>query len=555
MFGAVPRSLMDGVVDLAPAFLPVALFFATFASEDLACIWAGLLVARGDASFLEATAACGAGIFVGDLGLYLLGRLAARGLVRWAWVRNRLPSADRSATGWRQRFERHGAKYLFASRFLPGSRLPLYLAAGAIQWPLRPFALVLAVAAVIWTPLLVGAAAIPGFAVQDALADYGRYAWVAVPIVFVVGFLFARIVPLAFTWRGRRLLLGKWRRLVAWEYWPTWLVYPPVVLTLIVEALRHRSLLTFTACNPGIPHGGLALESKGDILDQMLQGRDLDVAVARYVRLAVKHPLDERLAEVERMLADGPVVLKPDQGERGQGVAVIRELDHARRWLLACPYDAILQEYVGGVEYGIVWRRLTDGRGEIRSIARKVPPVLLGDGVRTLEQLVLTDARALPMARFHLARLEARLDEIPAAGTRVVLGELGTHCRGATFVDARELRTASLERSLDTFMAAAKGLHFGRFDLRAPSDREFQEGRGLRILELNGVTGEPAHVYNPGYPYWRGVADLCSHWRAACATGVSNMAHGHEASTVRSMWKLIVDVRRRAAFEAPSARP
>ena len=112
-----------------------------------------------------------------------------------------------------------------------------------------------------------------------------------------------------------------------------------------------------------------------------------------------------------------------------------------------------------------------------------------------------------------------------------------------------------LERSLDTFMAAAKGLHFGRFDLRAPSDREFQEGRGLRILELNGVTGEPAHVYNPGYPYWRGVADLCSHWRAACATGVSNMAHGHEASTVRSMWKLIVDVRRRAAFEAPSARP
>ncbi|MEQ1632229.1 MAG: VTT domain-containing protein [Planctomycetota bacterium] len=551
----MPSWSVAELVALGPTFLPVALFVATFASEDLACITAGLLVARGDVSFEVAVLACGGGIFVGDLLLYVLGRLAARGLCRWSWVKERLPLAADTTGIWQERFQQHGTKYLFASRFLPGSRLPLYLAAGAIGWPIRRFAVVLFVAAAIWTPLLVSASSIPGLAIEDALADYGRRAWIAVPVVLVVGLVVARVLPLVFTWRGRRLLAAKLRRLVAWEYWPTWLVYLPVLLMLLVLAVRRRTLAAFTACNRGIPHGGLALESKGDILDQMPSGRELPVAVAPYVRLRRERSLDDRCAEVARMLASGPVVLKPDQGERGAGVAVVRDLDHARRWLLACPYDAIAQEYVGGLEFGIVWRRLANGRGEIRSIARKVPPRLVGDGVRTVEQLVLTDTRALPMARFHLANQAARLDDVPAPGATVVLGELGTHCRGATFVDARHLRTTALELALDHFMAAARGLDFGRFDLRAPSDEALQAGVSLRILELNGVTGEPAHVYHPGYPYWRGIKDLCAHWRAACATGASNMAAGHRPSSARALLRLLREVHGRRAFEAPRAEP
>jgi membrane protein DedA with SNARE-associated domain len=536
-------------------WLPLGLFFATFASEDLACITAGLLVARGELSFVPATIACGAGIFVGDLGLYLLGRLAARGLCRWPWVQRRLPAADGALAGWRRRFTRHGAIYLFASRFLPGSRLPLYLAAGAIGWPLRRFAAVLAIAAAVWTPLLVGATALPGAALQQTFAAHTNAAWLVVPLVLVVGYLLARIVPLLFSWRGRRLLLAKWRRLSAWEYWPAWLVYPPVVAVLLYEAVRRRTPFAFTACNPGIPHGGLALESKGDILDRMASGRELPVAVAPYLRLRSTQPLEERLRAVADLLAagNGKMVLKPDQGERGAGVAIVRDLAHAERWLRACPGDAIAQEYVDGVEFGVVWRRRADGGGEIRSIAHKVPPRLRGDGVHTLEQLVLRDRRALPMAHLHLANFALRLDEIPPAGTDIALGELGTHCRGATFVDARPLHTPALEQALGQFMAPAAGLDFGRFDLRAPSIEAFQQGRGIRILELNGVTGEPAHIYHPGYPWWRGIRDLCAHWRAACATGAGNIARGHRPSTARQLLALVAAVRRRPAFEAPPA--
>ena len=37
------------------------------------------------------------------------------------------------------------------------------------------------------------------------------------------------VIPL-FTFRGRRMLVGRFRRIRAWEFWPLWLFCAPVVL-------------------------------------------------------------------------------------------------------------------------------------------------------------------------------------------------------------------------------------------------------------------------------------------------------------------------------------
>jgi membrane protein DedA with SNARE-associated domain len=534
-------------------WLPWALFLGTFASEDLTCMAAGALVTEGRLGFWTASAACALGIFVSDLGLYALGRAFAFGTLRSAWLRERLPPLGGGRL--EGAFRDHGAKLLFTSRFLPGTRLPLYLAAGAVRYPACRFGAVLAAAAVIWTPAIVGAAAGAGAATSTLLRDYARVAWLALPIALVCGWLVARVMPLLFTWRGRRHLRARLTRLLRWEYWPRTPVYAPVAIVLLVEALRRRTWFAFTACNPGIPLGGLALESKGEILDQLAAGRSRGIGVAPYERLRRESPLAVRLGVVERWLERGPVVLKPDSGERGQGVAVVRDLEHARRWLESCPFDGIVQRWIGGEEYGVVWRRLPGGGSEIRSIARKVPPALIGDGVHSLHDLILADARTAPMAGFHLARQSARLDVVPGAGERVALGELGTHCRGATFLDARGLRTAALVDAFDEWLRDTGGLDFGRFDVRAPSDDAFSRGESIAVLEFNGVTGEPAHVYQPGYAWVRGLVDLCSHWRAACATGATNIMRGHRPASLRAVLRLLLDLRRRARFEAPAAAP
>src|SRR5262245_58554968 len=101
----------------------LTIFAGTFVSEDLACIAAGLLVARGELSRLEAVVACAAGIWVGDVGLWLVGRTAGPRVLAWPRVRGRLPEqAPRRFAAW---FDAHASRAIVAGRFAPGTRLPL----------------------------------------------------------------------------------------------------------------------------------------------------------------------------------------------------------------------------------------------------------------------------------------------------------------------------------------------------------------------------------------------------------------------------------------------
>ena len=535
-------------VGVVGVWLPGSLFFGTFLTEDLSCVAAGIFTADGHIDYVTATVACTLGIWLGDIGLYLIGWLTTRGLLRWGWARRRMQGMSQSS--WRRAFEQHGAKILFTSRFLPGTRVPSYLAAGAIAWPLWRFAAVLGLAVVIWTPLLVGAAAISGKVVLDWLAAWGAYAWVAVPVALVVAWCLLSVLTKLFSWRGRRLLVGRWRRITRWEYWPPVLVFPPVVIDQLCAALVHRTPLVFSACNRGIPFGGLFGESKGDILDLFPEAPRDGVFVADYERLRRSTPIEARVAIVRKFLPAGRCVLKPDQGERGAGVVVIDSEGAAEEWLRSCPYDAIVQAFVAGDEFGIAWSRNPEtGSGEIHSIARKVLPSLTGDGVSMVEDLILRGDRTVAMAPLHLRAQASRLAAIPALGERVSLGDLGTHARGATFYDARDLATPSLEAAFERFLADVPGVDFGRFDVRSPSPEALRAGRCIAVLEFNGVTGEAAHVYQPGYPWHRGVVDMIRHLRRATRIGVHNRKNGHAPATLGQLWGVVRDAFRRPKFD------
>ncbi len=101
--------------------LMILIATATLVNEDLACIGAGLMAARGTLTVLTAFGAAFAGIVIGDVLLYALGRGLGSGVVRRAPFRwfIREESLNRGAV-W---FEKRGFRVIFASRFLPGMRL------------------------------------------------------------------------------------------------------------------------------------------------------------------------------------------------------------------------------------------------------------------------------------------------------------------------------------------------------------------------------------------------------------------------------------------------
>src|SRR5512145_769826 len=112
-------------------FTLLALVLGTLVSEDLTAITAGLLVRDGELDFAAAAAACAAGIYLGDLGLWLAGRLFGSRVLDGPRVRALLPAGGSVRfAAW---FDRRAALTILGSRFTPGTRLPLYLAAGACR--------------------------------------------------------------------------------------------------------------------------------------------------------------------------------------------------------------------------------------------------------------------------------------------------------------------------------------------------------------------------------------------------------------------------------------
>lgn len=135
---------------------------ATLVSEDLACITAGLLVQRGVLSAPVAILSCALGIFVGDLGLWALGRFAGAGLPRWSTV-SRISSRvhARVVSSVAARVRAGAGPLILASRFTPGTRLPLYVASGLLGVSFGSFAGWSFLAVALWTPpLVLGSASI-----------------------------------------------------------------------------------------------------------------------------------------------------------------------------------------------------------------------------------------------------------------------------------------------------------------------------------------------------------------------------------------------------------
>ncbi|MBM3774139.1 MAG: hypothetical protein FJW37_03160 [Acidobacteria bacterium] len=540
---------------------------ATLVSEDLACIAAGLLIAQGKIGFLPGVLACLAGIFIGDLLLFLSGRLARRfGVLKKLVAQEKLERAS----AW---LARRGAVVVLLSRFTPGLRLPTYFAAGLLRTATVWFALYLLLACSIWTPLLVGSTAVFGEqALRSSLDRGGLWArqGVALAGAAVAAALLARQLPgLLLSLRGRRmlhterltvqwshagcgsrqrrkkrpwLLIGFARRKVEWEFWPPWLAYLPLAPYLLFLAAKHRSLTLFTAANPGIRSGGFVGESKSEILDHL---RGVEGAVAEYG--VIRAGGESRLEQARRLLAkhgfDFPIVLKPDVGERGRGVAVILSEAEMERYLEKTNADTIIQRHVAGVEFGVFYHRYPgQPAGTISSITEKRFPEVMGDGSSTLEELILADARAACMAAAYRSASRRPLASVPARGERVRLVEIGSHCRGAIFLDAGHLKTPALEAAVDRMAQAHPAFYFGRFDVRAASVEAFQSG-SFQVIELNGVSGEAAHVYDPAVSLREAYRVLYRHWRIAFEIGSRNRARGAAPMRLGELVKLCWSIR------------
>ena len=242
----------------------------------------------------------------------------------------------------------------------------------------------------------------------------------------------------------------------------------------------------------------------------------------------------------QSLASEFPVILKPDVGQRGVGVKLIRSTDQAVTYLERTAAPLVLQRYAAGpLEAGLFYYRFPDeARGRIFAVTEKIFPTVTGDGKSTLAELIWSDGRARYVADKYLERFGGRRDEVLARGETLKLVEAGNHAQGCIFRDGARLRTPELEARLDEISQKVPGFFIGRYDVRFASEEDLKAGKGFQIIELNGAwpprpRASMMRAIRSSTPTARcfGSGSLCSPSAAA------NRARGSEPTRLLLVWR------------------
>lgn len=326
-----------------------------------------------------------------------------------------------------------------------------------------------------------------------------------------------------------------WTKWTVWEFLPWWLANVPVYGIYGWFALRARHAFFFSNVNPAIPLGGAVGESKISILNLVPEA-----IKPKLVFTSGEEPFE---AVLQRMAAAGmefPVVAKPDVGERGFLVQKFAEPEGLRRHLARFQAPFIIQEFIAlPVEMTVLFHRYPDsGRFGITSVCVKEFLSVEGNGSSTVRELMA----ASPRAAFQLARFEreapALLDRVPEHGERLLLEPIGNHARGTKFVNGNHLISRELEETFERICREIDGVLYGRFDLKCASVDALHRGEFL-VMELNGVFGEPAHVYDPTHGMWRAYRDFYRHWRILYALHRAQKRLGVHPTPFDEAWQFV----------------
>ena len=181
-YGPTPYFLIFGILLACGLGLPIP--------EDITLLVAGLLSYYGLTQVGLMVLVAFLGVVTGDSVIYFLGAHYGRKLTK-KWFFHKLLPEDRLDSVRRQ-FNKKGNRLVFAARFMPGLRAPIFFSAGTLHLPYRVFLFYDGAAALISVPLVICAVYYFGDNLNQVVryvqrVEHGVVVVVAVVLLAIVG--------------------------------------------------------------------------------------------------------------------------------------------------------------------------------------------------------------------------------------------------------------------------------------------------------------------------------------------------------------------------------
>jgi len=298
-------------------------------------------------------------------------------------------------------------------------------------------------------------------------------------------------------------------KLLHWEYWPFNAVYGPIYIFWVLLCIRTRSFFFFNAANPSIKNGGFVLESKMDIY-RLMPKQYYPTTI--FCKTGISSETLCALLQKEQL--NYPLVGKPDIGGRGKGVKKLLSATEVMEYAQQSKVDFLLQEFIPyKFEVGIFYYRYpNEEKGHISGIVSKDFLTLTGDGLHTMQELLLQDKRFILQLPVLKQTYGGMLMQVLPKGEKKVLVPYGNHARGAKFIDASHLVDEQLTNTIDAIGKSIPHFYYGRMDVMYNDWNELKKGSGFAIVEVNGAGSEPTHIYDPQHTIFFAWKEIIRHW-------------------------------------------
>src|SRR6187399_1154343 len=151
--------------------------------------------------------------------------------------------------------------------------------------------------------------------------------------------------------------------------------------------------------------------------------------------------LHDILALIKQRNLKYPLIGKPDIGMKGMMVKKIENEKELSFYAENSKVDLLIQEYVPFKnEIGIFYYRYpNEEKGHISGIVKKEFLAVRGDGVSTVEQLLLKNKRAVLQLPSLRVKEKEKMNIILQKEEELIIVPYGNHVRGAKFLDDSNL--------------------------------------------------------------------------------------------------------------------
>lgn len=309
------------------------------------------------------------------------------------------------------------------------------------------------------------------------------------------------------------------KKITKWEQWPFKLLYAPISIFWLGYIIRARAVWFFTPSNPKLTFGGMEGEPKKEMYD--LLPKELYPATCNVLPGESIESIRQKQQEHG---ISYPFVVKPEVG--GQGV-LFRKIDTEAELLhyhSKVPVEYILQNLVYyPMEVSVFYiRHPKEAKGTVTGFLHKVPLQVLGDGVHTLEQLILHHPKGKKRVGELHSKHKHNWETVLPKGEKYMLSYAANHNRGAHFIDLKEHIDDTLVAIFDKISLGIDDFFYGRYDIMCTNVDDLKAGKNFTILEYNGCGAEPNHFYDTGYTLLGAYREILKHWKALYAISMYN---------------------------------